>query len=109
MVYVLRAGCLLETDQCETFFLHLFEHRQQRAMDFEFDLLGAVAGNRLVNAWITARNQPADATASGRPEHVRQIHIAPQRRANQDQLPRPFQCCRRFMAKVFEHEEVLEF
>jgi hypothetical protein len=85
-VKVLRPGRLFEADEVVTRLLQLPQHRRQGTMNFDPDGVGAVAGDLAGNLRMSAANDTLDARAAGRADDVREIHIAPQRGARDDEF-----------------------
>ena len=98
----LRVGRLLQADDRKPFVAQPLEHRRQRAMDFDLQGLGGVAGDLADHLGIAAADHPPHAAAAGRTDDPRQVHVAPHGRAGHDQLPRPIQRCRRLVTLLDE-------
>src|SRR5438309_1496660 len=71
-------------------------------MDFDPDGVGAVAGDLAGELRMSAANDPLDPRATRRPDDVREIHIAPQRGASDDEFTRPSERARRLMPLMDE-------
>ena len=102
VVQVPRIGRLLEADEPVAGVAQFVEHRGERAMGFDRDGVGPVAGDLAIELRRPGANDPLDATAAGRPGDPREIDVAPHRGAHEHQLPRPLERRGRFVALVFE-------
>ena len=99
---ILRTGSLLETDQMVAGLFQFTENRRQSTMQFDLHRLGAVAGDLVDDLCMAAADEPLDTRAAGRAHDVRQIDIAPQRRARDDEFTRTIEFRRRLMADMYE-------
>ena len=67
MMQVLRVGRLLQADEPIALVAQLVEHRRQRAMRFDFDGVGPIAGDLAVELGRAGANDPLEPAAAGRP------------------------------------------
>lgn len=90
-------GCLLQTDECVAIEFELLQNRRQSPMDFELHRVGPIPGNSLDDLGRAASNNARHpATASGS-ENVRDVDVATQRSACDNELARLLERARRKM------------
>ena len=97
-----RAGGLLETHQLVALVPQPIEHWRKAAVDVQHDRLSSIAGDPLVQTGGPAGNHPANPKAAAGAHDVREVHMAPHRRAGHDQFAWLGEFLRRAVPDVFE-------
>ena len=90
VVQVVRAGCLLEADEAVARLLQLAEDGRESAVRFDLNGVGPVAviGPSIL-AWPQQITRSIPARSPRRADDMRQIHIASQRGAGDDEFAGP--------------------
>ena len=100
---------LLQTDERVTVEFELLQNWRQRPVNLELHCFRAIAGDSLDDLGRAASNDASyPATASGA-ENMRDVDVASQRGAGNDQLSRTFQRTRGKMTQMFEssHKQLI--
>lgn len=97
----LGAGRLFEAHDLKALGPEPIEHRREAAMHLEGDLVGPARAIR-PQAGGTAGDHPADAEAAAGSYDMREIHVAPHRRAGHDEPAGDCGHLRRLVTNVFE-------